>query len=205
MPIYSLRSSRAADGRRATPRRFARDGVADRTITGDQSSLDMLAKLLPARKPEIRNVQVPVVADSGVYAPAIERRVVGAQADARQIVAFAEVDRFVRQWLPGRIDDLDRVYPRELRWIRSKQMLRITERPAAISHEIHFAILLSGKIRGSRPHPVGRHSRVSGNPASLLQSHWVPAFAGTTTTIRLRRRDGSSLTRLAIRVVDLAV
>src|SRR5438552_7487444 len=117
----SLGSSQATDGRRATPYRFARNGVADRTITGDQSPLDMLAKLLPTRKPEIRNVQVPAVADPGVYAPAIERRVVGAQADARQIVAFAEVDRLVRQWLPGRIDDLDRVHPRELRWIRSKQ------------------------------------------------------------------------------------
>jgi hypothetical protein len=25
-----------------------------------------------------------------------------------------------------------------------------------------------------------RHSRESGNPASSLESHWVPAFAGTT-------------------------
>src|SRR5258706_7278441 len=149
----SLRSSQATDDRRTTPRRFARGVIADRTITGDQSPLDMLAKLLTTREPEIRNVQVPVVADSRVRAPAIERRVVRGQADARQIVAFAEVDRLGRQWPSSRDDDLGRVHPRELRWIRSKQKLRITERPATISHEIHFTILLTGKIRGPRAPP----------------------------------------------------
>ena len=67
--------------------------------------------------------------------------------------------------------------------------------PAPFSRARPVQILRRSLVR--RIEQMLRRSRVSGNPATFVARHWVPAFAGTTMVLQARSPNAVVLTRFA--------